>query len=79
MKRLMLIALALIISACATPKVEMNAEFYYKRGIERFVRGDYDKAISDYTPGMLRLTTIGGLPMVAKASMTRPSLISARP
>ncbi len=49
MNRLILIALAIFISACATPKVENNAEFYYNRGIDRFERGDYDKAISDFS------------------------------
>ncbi len=49
MKKLILIALALFISACAASEIENNAEFYYNRGIDRFERGDYDKAISDYS------------------------------
>jgi len=48
MNRLILIALAIFISACGTPKIENNAEFYYNRGIDRFERGDFDKAIADY-------------------------------
>ncbi len=52
MKKLILIALALFISACDTypvPKVEDNAETYYNRGVGWHEKGDYDKAISDYT------------------------------
>ncbi|GAG99317.1 unnamed protein product, partial [marine sediment metagenome] len=49
MKGLILIALALFISACATPKVENNAEFYYNRGLAYGLKGQRDKEISDST------------------------------
>lgn len=52
MKRLILIALALSISAYANyppPKVEDNAKNYYNRGVAWHEKGDYDKAISTYT------------------------------
>ena len=52
MKRLILIALALFISACAahpTPKPEDNAEAYFVRGVTYARKGQYDKAIADFT------------------------------
>ena len=49
MKRLILIALALFISACAAPKKEKDAEAYYNRGVAWQKKGDYDRAITDYT------------------------------
>jgi tetratricopeptide (TPR) repeat protein len=48
-KRLILIALALFISACAAPKKEKDAEAYYNRGVAWQKKGDYDRAITDYT------------------------------
>jgi tetratricopeptide (TPR) repeat protein len=48
MKRLILIALAVFISACATPKVENNAEAYNTRGLAHKRKGQLDQAISDY-------------------------------
>ncbi len=49
MKKLILIALAIFISTCATPKMGNNAETYYNRGNAYGKKGQYDKAISDYT------------------------------
>ena len=49
MKRLILIALALFISACAVPKKEKDAEAYNNRGVAWQRKGDYDRAITDYT------------------------------
>ncbi len=52
MKRLILAALALLISACAihsTPKVENDAKAYNIRGFSWYKKGDYDEAIFDYT------------------------------
>jgi tetratricopeptide (TPR) repeat protein len=48
MKRLILIALALFISACAAARVEKNANAYINRGNAYARKGLYDKAISDY-------------------------------
>jgi tetratricopeptide (TPR) repeat protein len=49
MKRLILIALAIFISARATPKVENNAEAYFNRGVDLQKKGDYDRAIANYS------------------------------
>ena len=49
MKRLILIALAIFISTCATPKVENNAKFYNNRGIDWARKGQHEKAIADFT------------------------------
>jgi len=49
MKRLILIALAVSISACAVSKAENNARAYYNRGNAWFMEGDFDRAISEYT------------------------------
>ena len=51
MKRLILMALVLFISSCATypsPEVENNAELYYNRGVAWQKKGDFDQAVSDY-------------------------------
>jgi Tfp pilus assembly protein PilF len=49
MKRLILIALALFVSACATPEVENNAKVYNNRGSDWARKGDYDRAIANFT------------------------------
>ncbi len=53
MKRLIFIALALFISTCdAYPPTEVGnsaGAYYYNRGLEYQRKGQYDKAISDYT------------------------------
>ena len=49
MKRLILIALALLISECAAPEVKNNAESYYRRGNAWCTKGDYDRAIANYS------------------------------
>ena len=48
MKRLILIALAVFISACATTKVESPAVAYFNRGLAYQEKGEYDKAITEY-------------------------------
>jgi Tfp pilus assembly protein PilF len=47
MKRLTLIALAVFISACATPKVENNAEAYGNRGYAYFSLDQPDRGCHD--------------------------------
>ncbi len=50
MKRLIVVALALLVSACyPPPKVENYAAYYYNQGVARYEKGDYAKAIKDYT------------------------------
>ncbi len=53
MKRLIFIALALFISTCdAYPPTEVGnsaGAYYYNRGLEYQRKGQYDKAISDYS------------------------------
>jgi tetratricopeptide (TPR) repeat protein len=49
MKRLILITIALLISASATPGVENNSIAYFKRGMDWQKKGDYDLAIANYT------------------------------
>ena len=53
MKRLILIVLALFISACAalpSPEIgAVRAEFYFKRGCSWHEEGEYGKAFADYT------------------------------
>jgi len=53
MKRLVLAVLVIFASACAASqptKIEKNqAEFYFNQGVAWNEKGDYDKAISEYT------------------------------
>ncbi len=52
MKRLIVVALALFVSACATypqSKVKDIAAYYYNQGVARYEKGDYAKAINNYT------------------------------
>jgi tetratricopeptide (TPR) repeat protein len=51
MKRLILVILAIVVSACATPepRVHSNAGAYNNRGVTYVLIGQYDQAISDYT------------------------------
>jgi tetratricopeptide (TPR) repeat protein len=52
MERLIVVTLALLVSACTTyqpPKVKDNAAYYYNQGVARYEKGDYAKAINDYT------------------------------
>jgi tetratricopeptide (TPR) repeat protein len=51
MKRLILVILAIVVSACATPepRVDNNAGAYNNRGVAYVLIGQYDQAISDYT------------------------------
>jgi Flp pilus assembly protein TadD len=49
MKRLFLIALAVLISASAFAETENNAEAYNNRGLTFGRKGQYDQAISDST------------------------------
>ena len=71
-----------------TKTIELNPRYgkaYYNRGNAYEHKGEYDLAISDFTKaleiiqGMPKHTTIGGLPMITKVSMTEPSQITTRP
>lgn len=52
MNKLIVVAVALFVSACTTyppPKVKDNAALYYNQGVARYEKGDYAEAIKDYT------------------------------
>jgi tetratricopeptide (TPR) repeat protein len=49
MKKLILIALSVLTPTCGTTEVENNAEKYYKLGIARHRKGEYDRSIEEYS------------------------------
>lgn len=53
MKRPMLTLIAVFVLVCSVPppsEVEaIRAQFYYSRGVSWYEKGEYDKAISDFT------------------------------
>ena len=49
MKGLILIAVVLLFSECAVPEVQNNAESYNNRGNAWYQKGDYDRAIANYS------------------------------
>ena len=61
-----------------------DAAAYYNRGISYEKRGQHDRAILDFTkaieinPGMLRHTSIGGLPIFPKENTRRHGMMSLK-
>ena len=49
MKRLMFIVLAIFIFGCATSEGEKNAGVYYQQGVNWEGKGDYERAVANYS------------------------------
>jgi tetratricopeptide (TPR) repeat protein len=85
MKKLILVVVALFIFGCATSNEENHAGAYYSQGVDWENKGDYERAIANYSkaieidPKLAEAYFGRGVHTSTKASMTMPSLTAARP